>query len=235
VRGAIRSVAAGGATPASAFRRSAILFVCGSLALLAVDVATNGTVEFAPVIAALWFLPIASWYGRLWTDGYTWADILRGSDGMPSGAISSETGTQGTRTGTFGSYTGSVQQVRSDRAVIAGLVSNMPRVERDRIPGVVGTADRLVARARSLGRQLHRLDRVLDEETGGSLGATTAMRQRGEVESRREAMTGELTVVEAVIGELRSVVERVAAMGVSETVTDLEVTVRKANGVARAH
>jgi hypothetical protein len=128
-----------------------------------------------------------------------------------------------------------VQQVRSERAVIAGLVSNMPRVERDRIPGVVGTADRLVARARSLGRQLHRLDCVLDEDTAGSLGAATAQRQRGEVETRREAMTGELTVVEAVIGELRSVVERVAAMGVSETVTDLDVAVRKADDVARAH
>jgi hypothetical protein len=48
-------------------------------------------------------------------------------------------------------------------------------------------------------------------------------------------MTGELTVVEAVIGELRSVVERVAVMGVSETTTDLDVAVRKANDVARAH
>jgi hypothetical protein len=235
VRGAIRSVAAASATPVSAFRRSVMFLVAGSLALLAIDVATNGSMEFAPVIVALWCLPIASRYGRLWTDGYTWTDILRGSDGTPSGAVSSESGTHGARTGTFGSYTGTVQQVRSERAVIAGLVSNMPRVERDRIPGVVGTADRLVARARSLGRQLHRLDRVLDEDTAGSLGAATTQRQRGEVETRREAMTGELTVVEAVIGELRSVVERVAAMGVSETVTDLDVAVRKANDVARAH
>jgi tRNA A-37 threonylcarbamoyl transferase component Bud32 len=235
VRGAIRSVAAAGATPVSAFRRSVMFLVIGSLALLAVDLATNGSMEFAPVIVALWCLPIASRYGRLWTDGYTWTDILRGSDGTPSGAVSSESGTHGARTGTFGSHTGTVQQVRSERAVIAGLVSNMPRVERDRIPGVVGTADRLVARARSLGRQLHRLDRVLDEDTAGSLGAVTTQRQRGEVETRREAMTGELTVVEAVIGELRSVVERVAAMGVSETTTDLDVAVRKANDVARAH
>jgi hypothetical protein len=92
-----------------------------------------------------------------------------------------------------------------------------------------------VARARSLGRQLHRLDRVLDEDTAGSLGAVTTQRQNGEVETRREAMTGELAVVEAVIGELRSVVERVAVMGVSETTTDLDVAVRKANDVARAH
>jgi hypothetical protein len=217
----------------TAFRRSATFFVGGSLTLLAADLLTNGSLEFAPVVAALWLLPIASRYGR---EGYTWSDILRGGDGSPSGAVSSETGTHGARTGAFGTHADSVQSVRSERAVIAGLISNMPRSERDRIPGVVGTADRMVARARSLARQLHRLERVLDEESGGhSLGATTSTRRRGEIETKREAMTGEISVVAAVIEELREAVERAAAMGVSESHTELERALTKSNDVARAH
>ncbi len=235
VRAAFRG-AVSPATPVTAFRRSATFFVGGSLTLLAADLLTNGSLEFAPVVAALWLLPIASRYGRLWTEGYTWSDILRGGDGSPSGAVSSETGTHGARTGAFGTHADSVQSVRSERAVIAGLISNMPRSERDRIPGVVGTADRMVARARSLARQLHRLERVLDEESGGhSLGATTSTRRRGEIETKREAMTGEISVVAAVIEELREAVERAAAMGVSESHTELERALTKSNDVARAH
>ncbi len=234
LRAAFRGATASPATPVTAFRRSATLFAGGTITLLAVDLLTNGSVEFAPLVAALWLLPVASQYGRLWTEGYTWSDVLRGGDGSPSGAVSSETGTYGARTGAFGPHADSVQSVRSERAVIAGLISNMPRSERDRIPGVVGTADRLVARARSLARQLHRLERVLDEESGShSIGATTSTRRRGEIEIKRETMTGEISVVAAVIGELREAVERAAAMGIAETHTDIEVALQKANEVAR--
>ncbi len=235
VRQAIRGATTAPATPVSRFRRSLVFFALGVVALLALDLFGNGALDFAPAVAALWCIPVASQYGRLWTTGYTWRDILRGGDGPPSGSVSSETGTQGARSGAFGSHADAVHHTRSERAVIAGLIANMPRSERERIPGMVGSADRLVARTRAVARQLHRLERVLEEgATLGAAGAYTSQQRRDEVEVRREAMTGELQVLSAVIEELRTAVERAAAMGVSGSRTDLDVALQKANEVARA-
>ena len=235
VRAAIRGARATPATPVSRFRRTVALSVLGVIALLALDLLMNGALDFAPAVAALWCIPVASQYGRLWTTGYSWRDILRGGDGPPSGSVSSETGTRGARSGAFGSHADVVHHTRSERAVIAGLIANMPRSERDKIPGMVGSADRLVARTRAVARQLHRLERVLEEgATLGAAGAYTSQQRRDEIEVRREAMTGELQVLSAVIEELRTAVERAAAMGIPGSRTDLDVALSKANEVARS-
>ena len=235
VRAVLRGAAGGPPTPVARFRRALALFAIGCAALVAADLATKGALDFAVALAAVGVIPIAVRYGRLWTDGYTWRDILRGGNGPPSDAVSSETGTVGARSGAFGTHGDSVHRARSERAVIAGLIANMPRSERDRIPGMVGSADRLVARTRSVARQLYRLDRVLEESaTPGSIGAYTSAQRRDEIEVRREAMTGELHVLQSVIEELRTAVERASAMGVSGTTTDIEVALQKANEVARA-
>ncbi|MBE0595612.1 MAG: protein kinase [Gemmatimonadales bacterium] len=235
VRAAIRGAAAVPATPVARFRRSVVLFLLGIVSLLALDLLMNGAVDFAPAVAALWCIPVASQYGRLWTTGYTWRDILRGGDGPPSGSVSSETGTRGARSGAFGSHADAVHHTRSERAVIAGLIANMPRAEREKIPGMVGSADRIVARTRAVARQLHRLERVLEEgATLGAAGAYTSQQRRDEIEIRREAMTGELQVLSAVIEEMRTAVERADAMGVAESRTDLDVAFSKANDVARS-
>jgi hypothetical protein len=100
---------------------------------------------------------------------------------------------------------------------------------------MVGSADRIVARTRAVARQLHRLERVLEEgATLGAAGAYTSQQRRDEIEIRREAMTGELQVLSAVIEELRTAVERADAMGVAGSRTDLDVAFSKANDVARS-
>jgi serine/threonine-protein kinase len=236
VRAAIRTMTTLPVTPVARFRRTVAVFALGNAALLAIDLATNKALDFAPLIAALWLLPVAFRYGRLWTTGYTPRDILRGGDSPPSGSVSTETsGTLGSRSGAFGTHVDTVQRVRSERAVIAGLVTNLPRSERDRIPGVVGSADRIVARVRALARQLGRLDRLLEEgerDDGGHTRSTP--QQRSEVESRQVALQGELRVAEAVIEELRVAIERAATMGVSASRTDLEVAITKADACGRS-
>jgi tRNA A-37 threonylcarbamoyl transferase component Bud32 len=235
LRAALHGATGAPPTPVARFRRTLVLFAIGSVALLAADLATNGALDFAVAVAAAGVIPVAVRYGRLWTEGYTWRDILRGGDGPPSGAVSSETGTHGVRSGAFGEHADSVHRARSERAVIAGLIANMPRSERDRIPGMVGSADRLVARTRAVARQLYRLDRVIEESVApGSIGAYTSQQRRDEIEVRREAMTGELQVLQSVIEELRTAVEQAAAMGVSGATTDIHVALRKADEAARA-
>ncbi len=236
LRAAIRTVTARPVTPVARFRRAATVFALGNLLLLAIDLGTNQALDFAPLVAALWFLPVAFQYGRLWTAGYTPLDILRGGNGAPSGSVSTETSaTLGSRSGAFGEHADTVQRVRSERAVIAGLVSNMPRSERDRVPGLVGSADRIVARTRALARQLRRLDRLLDEGETPERGHTRSTpQQRSEIESRKAAMQGELRVAEAVIEELRVSVERAAALGVSASRAGLEVAIAKADACGRS-
>ncbi len=217
------------------FRQVLLAFVIGNAAVLAVDLGMNGAVDFAPVIAAIALIPLASLYARLWTAGYAWQDVFRKSVRFPGGPISLGGSSTTAITGAFGTHASAVHRVRSERAVIAGLVSNMPRSERERMPEIVGSADQVVARTRLIARQLTRLDRLL-EESGEHVSTDTqpSGRHRDEIEVRRDSLTGELKVAEAVIEELRTAVERAAAMGVSQSRTDLEVALEKADDVARS-
>jgi hypothetical protein len=54
------------------FRISFGVYLVGNVLLLALDLALTGSVDFAPVVTALWTVLVASQYARLWMEGFTW-------------------------------------------------------------------------------------------------------------------------------------------------------------------
>jgi serine/threonine-protein kinase len=237
IRAAITSAKAP-TSPITSLRRALGLFVIGNSGLLAVDLLLNGSLDFAPVVAALSALPLASMYARLWTAGYAWRDIMRGHPDPASTPVNPVTGalTPVPRSGAFGVHGDSVQLVRSERAVIAGLVANMPRSEREQFPAIVAAADQVVARVRSVARQLSRLDHLSDEQSGSRTleSPRSLARSQDEIQVKRQAMTGELRMAETVMEALRVAVERASAMGIAQSRTDLEVALAKADECARS-
>jgi serine/threonine-protein kinase len=233
--------------PVRRFRRSLAVYLAGNGVVLAVDVALNGVVDFAPVVAALWTVLVASQYAGLWMEGFAWRDVLgvrpRGG-GHPSGPTtppgvvwSSGTHTTPADSGAFGAHLGAVDQVRSERAVIVGLVARMPKAERQLIPQVVPSADRLAAQSRSLARQLTRLERVIEETRQRSAGSTGGARTPPDVTEfveRRDEISQALEQTRQAMQSLRVAVERCQALGVSGARTDLQVAVRTAEDRARS-
>jgi len=222
-------------TPLGRFRQQLLVFIAANALVLTVDLGTNGALDFAPVVAALSLLPIASQYARLWTAGYGWKDVFRAGTRFPGGPLAVDSGSDTAITDAFGAYAESVHRVRSERAVIAGLIANMPRSERETMPEIVGAADQVVARARSVARQLARLDRLIDRSGNrGPLATHSPAQPQGEIKARRGSLTGELRLAETVIEELRQAVERATAMGISQSRPDLESALSKADDVARS-
>ncbi len=233
--------------PVRRFRISFGVYLVGNVLLLALDLALTGSVDFAPVVTALWTVLVASQYARLWMEGFTWWEVVgrRPQGGSVSSGPSTPSGvvwpsgahTAPSDSGAFGTHLATVDHVRSERAVIVGLVARMPKAERELISQVVPAADRLAAQSRSLARQLTRLERVLEEtreRSASSTGGARTPEDVGEFVERRDDISQELEEARQAMRDLRVAVERCQALGVSGARTDLEVAVTSAEARARS-
>jgi tRNA A-37 threonylcarbamoyl transferase component Bud32 len=125
-------------------------------ALVVVD-ALRGSVLFAPVGILVAAGVVAAKYGRLWTAGYSWRDLLgRGSAGGPSSSPVPPDSAE------FGPHAAAIHQARADRAAILAVVQRFPRAERARVEDLRPLVDALLAQAADVARQLYALERQLD-------------------------------------------------------------------------
>ncbi len=233
--------------PVRRFRFQLGLFLIVNAALFALDLGLNGAVDFAPVLMVLLAVPLLSRYASLWMDGYGWRDVLLGARGAGSGS-SGPSGSSGvvwsgpgmqpsSDSGAFGTHLALVDQVRGERAVVVGLVTRMPKAERRVITRAVPAADGLVAQARSLARQLTRVDRVIEETRARDASSTGGARTPEEVreaESRRDEIARQLEATRDAMHSLRVALERCHALGVAGARTDLDVAVANAEARTRA-
>jgi hypothetical protein len=231
------------AAPADPVRRFR-LYVAGwavlSLAAFGTDLAWNGMLDVAPLLMVLAAVPLLVSYQQLWREGLGWRDVLPGTappheSRAGSGAVSSGGRPTSGESAELGPYAEAVHRVRSERAVLVGLVERMPRSERANLGDVVSAADQLVARARAVARQLARLDHVIAEsgERLATGGAGASRRGLDEAEARRGALDDELAGAQSALEELRAVVERVSVMGVAEVRTELTVALETVQRCAR--
>jgi tRNA A-37 threonylcarbamoyl transferase component Bud32 len=213
---------AGARTPLDRFRVTVAVTLAAVLALVAIDI-VRGHVLFAPLGALVGAFVIATHYGRLWTAGYVWRDVL--------GGLSANTFARSPLpldSADFGPHEGAIQQARAERAALRVQLERVPRSGRPRFEAAVRVADALLAQATALARGLYALERQIDpgpEEIERRLAATEGEppspgraqrvavleRRRDAVRAlvlRRDASGDALTRTLTTLGRLRAVVER---------------------------
>ncbi|OLC08389.1 MAG: hypothetical protein AUH42_01495 [Gemmatimonadetes bacterium 13_1_40CM_70_11] len=226
-------------------RRFRVLVVAGAalVAAGAVVDALRGVVLVTPLGALVWAFVVAAHYGRLWTAGYSWRDVLARTRG--AGPVASPVSLDSAE---FGLHVAAIQQARNDRAAILAIVQRAPKAERRQIDDLLPTMDALLARATDVARQLYRVERQIDPgpaEIERRLADTRAeppspgREQRLAVlERRRQAVLGLaarrdhvaalLAACLSTIGKVRFELEGVVEAGLSEALARIRAALDEA-------
>ncbi len=209
----------------------------------AIDVIDNGSVDFAPAVLVLGLFFVAGFYGSLVTAGFTWRDVLGREGGPRHGSPRSRRTLTPSRSdsSSIRSHAAVVQKIRSERATLAGLIAPLPKSERDQLEGVLPAVDKLIARAAGVAKQLDDVEQRIEIEkmkleknqaainsTGGGvwdLRSVLAEREEkllGELDGRRDDLTGQLREnLESIYG-LRDAVSHATASGVSSSMNEVK-------------
>ena len=198
-------------------------------------------VLWAPLALVASVVILAVRYVSLWQAGFDWRDVLRGrrtatpaSDSLDSAEL--------------GDHLGGIQAARHDRVAIRMSLARLPRVQRDRLAGVIPAVDDLVALATELARQLRTLERQFEPgidtlesriqaardeaESPGRAQRLVVLAGRREAllatEVRRQEVAEQLSVVLGTLSRVRLEIER----GHTEGMVELEAAV---NALLDAH
>ncbi|HEX9582012.1 MAG TPA: protein kinase [Gemmatimonadales bacterium] len=163
------------------FRSHLASYVSVNGGLLLLNVVTGLDSPWFLIPSIMWGIGLASDYGRLWTAGYSWRDVVNrppARDALPVPAGTPSVWGRGVltqpepATGEFGRLDGQIRQIRSDRTAIAKVIERLPPTERQMLPDVQPTVDALMARAMDLARTLNAMD------TGVDAGAVQRLEER---------------------------------------------------------
>jgi serine/threonine-protein kinase len=147
--------------------------VNGSLMLL--NVLTTGLEPpWFLFVAIPWGMGLASQYGKLWSSGYSWRDVIdrppapdaieapqkdkKGKKGKPRQLPDAEASAD-----EFGMYIKQVRQMQNDRKAIVQIVDRLPDSEKQMLPEILPTVESLMGRAMELGRTLNHMDEHVDQ------------------------------------------------------------------------
>ena len=138
--------------------------VSGGLFLL--DVVTSGFPDWSLVVAGIWAgFGLVPRYARLWQAGYSWRDVLSRPPAADSiertlkkagGKLPRQLPPPSVRD--FGAYVDRIEHMQRDRTAILKQWQGLPQAERDMLPEIVETVDRLFERGQKLGRLLKDMD-----------------------------------------------------------------------------
>jgi serine/threonine-protein kinase len=139
--------------------------VSGGLFLL--DVVTSGFPDWSLVVAGIWAgFGLVPRYARLWQAGYSWRDVLSRPPAPDSIERTLKKGKGGKlprqlpapSVREFGAYVDRVEHMQRDRTAILKQWQSLPAPEREMLPEIVETVDRLLERGQKLGRVLRDMD-----------------------------------------------------------------------------
>jgi serine/threonine-protein kinase len=138
--------------------------VSGGLFLL--DVVTSGFPDWSLVVAGIWAgFGLVPRYARLWQAGYSWRDVLSRPPAPDSiertlkkkgGKLPRQLPAPSVRE--YGAYVDRIEHMQRDRAAILKQWQSLPATEREMLPEIVETVDRLFERGQKLGRVLRDMD-----------------------------------------------------------------------------
>jgi serine/threonine-protein kinase len=163
------------------FRAQFASYVSVNGGLLLLNVLTGIGDPWFLFVAIPWGIGVASQYGKLWSAGYTWRDVLRhppARDALPPArTAASQAGPAGrlpvpdSKTEEFGPLAAQIQQMRRDRAAIGRIVAGLGPAERALLPEVQPTVDALLQRAEELARTLAQMEGSVDQASLARLEA----------------------------------------------------------------
>ncbi len=219
----------------------------GAAVALTVADAFLGRVLLGPPGALVAAFVIAAGYGRLWTAGFGWRDVL-GRTAVATGARSPVP----VDSGELGPHREVVHAVRNDRAAMVAGLARVVRSERALVADLLPAVDSLIAQAVDVATQLHAVERHVDpgpEELERRLTDT-----RGEAPSpgrdqrvavlerrleavrgltaRRDALAARLGACAAATAGARQGVERIGTIGAAAAAAEIRAALGVAAGSA---
>lgn len=127
-------------------------------------------------------------YSDLWQAGYSWRDVLARPEAPDAISASGPRRIKGVRTipppvvDDLGAHHPPMLRVHGDRAAILALMERLSDADRELVPDLVETIERLYVKAEELGRSLHALDSSLGDDE-----RTRIEQQLSEVRTRPES------------------------------------------------
>src|SRR5438128_1457381 len=231
--------------------------------VVVLDIINGGHLSVPVIGVAIWgAFGVLPRFWRLWEAGYSWRDVFNrpaapDAAGARRGAgnLSSPRGELGPPTrDEFGRQVAGILQVRNDRQAILKIVEKLPTSERQMLPDVVDTVDKLVARAESLARAFHTMSAGLDDDAVPRLDEKLEVlrrqpenverdRQLSLLERQRQALTDLLARQQNIEGQIESCVLamqnvrfdllRLKSAGVAAVLSDLTQATQQARALSR--
>jgi len=224
--------------------------VCGGglLVLILVDLVTH-RVLLGPIGALVAAFLVASEYGRLWTAGFTWRNVIA----RQTAALAAAASPQPLDSAELGPHRGSIQQARNDRGAMLTMVQGMPAVERKRLGDVLPTVDALIARAADDARRLYALERQLEpgpDEIARRLADTRSevpspgreqriavlerrLQAIADIAKRRGRLAAELTARLGAVSRVRFELDRAISAGLAEGLPAVAAAREEARALAQ--
>ena len=158
------------------FRSSFASYVSVNGSLMMLNLLTGIEQPWFLFCAIPWGIGMASSYGKLWTSGYSWRDIINrppAADAIEAPKSKKKRGSQKrlpqasaaqeATTGDYGKLAGQMRQLQSDRQAVMQMVERLPDSERQLLPDIAPTVDALMNRAVELARTLKQMEGEVNE------------------------------------------------------------------------
>lgn len=206
-----------------------------------------------------WGFGIAKDYAKLWTAGYSWRDVInrppapdavesKGAQGAARRLSAPATAQE------FGRHAAGIEQARSDRAAVLGMLGKMTKTEKQMLPDVGPTVDQLLERATGLAQSLSTMERDIDEGQVEKIDARIAaldvestsadgqrrlallQQQRQKVEqliTRKSRLEDQLESSLLAMQNIRFDLLRLRSSGVAEALGDLTNATQQAKALSR--
>ena len=206
----------GGPSVVRKFRGEFASYVSVNGSLLLLNVVTGLSQPWFLFPAAIWGIGLSLRYGRLWSAGYSWRDVIYrppASDAVEAtGAIASAPLVKQLpepSTGEFGKFAGQVKQMKSDRDAIVQMYGKLSATEKELLPDITATVDGLYHRAVDLGTTLQQMEGHVDETAVAELDSRiSAAQAEAEGADEESEVVRRLKLLERQRGSLVELIRR---------------------------
>lgn len=152
------------------FRGQFASYVSVNGCLMLINVMTGLGDPWFLIPAGIWGIGIASSYGKLWSAGYSWRDVIYrppAADSIASGGATFAAARKVLKmpepsTEEFGQLVGQMRQMQKDRDAIVQIHGKLDAAEKGMLPDVIETVDRLYKRAVELCTTLQQMDEGIE-------------------------------------------------------------------------